>query len=52
MSPVIDYRKWRWGYFEPAFFKIVGDRVVNVASGVGLVGEKFINTCFSVFHGC
>jgi hypothetical protein len=36
MSPVVDHmsqdKKWRWGYFEPVFFKIVGDRIVNVAS--------------------
>jgi len=36
MSPVVSYldpnRRWRWGYFEPRFFKLVGDRLVAVAS--------------------
>ena len=25
-------KRWRWGYFEPRFFKITGDRIVAVAS--------------------
>jgi len=25
-------RKWKWGYFEPKFFRVQGDRIVNVAS--------------------
>jgi hypothetical protein len=25
-------RKWKWGYFEPTFFRLIGDRVVAVAS--------------------
>jgi hypothetical protein len=25
-------RRWKWGYFEPKFFRLHGDRVVNVAS--------------------
>jgi hypothetical protein len=25
-------KKWKWGYFEPKFFKIDGDRIVAVAS--------------------
>ncbi len=36
MSPVIDYldpnKKWKGGYFEPFFFRIVGDRIVRVVS--------------------
>jgi hypothetical protein len=36
MSPVIDYmdtnKKWKWGYFEPRFFRLVSDRLVAVAS--------------------
>jgi hypothetical protein len=25
-------RKWKWGYFEPRFFRLHGDKIVNVAS--------------------
>ena len=25
-------RKWKWGYFEPKFFRVQGDRIVDVAS--------------------
>jgi len=25
-------RKWKWGYFEPKFFRVQGDKIVNVAS--------------------
>ena len=25
-------RKWKWGYFEPRFFRVQGDRLVAVAS--------------------
>jgi hypothetical protein len=36
MSPVVSYmsqdRRWKWGYYEPKFFKIVGDKIVNVVS--------------------
>jgi hypothetical protein len=36
MSSVIDYmdpaKRWKGGYFEPVFFRIVGDKVVRVAS--------------------
>jgi hypothetical protein len=36
MPAVIDYmdtnKKWRWGYFAPAFFRVDGDRIVAVAS--------------------
>jgi hypothetical protein len=24
-------RRWRWGYYEPRYFKIVGDEIVNAA---------------------
>jgi len=24
-------RRWKWGYFEPKFFRVVGDRIVVVA---------------------
>ncbi len=36
MSAVIDRldpsKKWKWGYFEPIFFRIQGDKIVRVAS--------------------
>jgi hypothetical protein len=36
MPAVIDYmdpnKKWRWGYAEPRFFRVQGDRIVAVAS--------------------
>jgi len=25
-------RKWKWGYFEPRFFRVQGDKIVAVAS--------------------
>jgi hypothetical protein len=25
-------RRWKWGYFEPKFFRVQGGRIVNVAS--------------------
>ncbi len=25
-------RRWKWGYFEPKFFRVIGDRIVRVAS--------------------
>jgi hypothetical protein len=36
MPVIINYldpnRKWKWGYFEPRFFRVQGDRLVAVAS--------------------